>query len=322
MVEIGDSSTRLRTLAFTLAGIQYYLSGDDNNALPLLEIAYDSKTDPGGHPFVTKFMNPDFRIEVSIAPTVSAEIPFGRQAVGLILAEVFQSLGDYEGAITAVNKLAPSLEATVSLAELCTLSGYYEDVLDLTEALPGSSVESYLLATYRALALVASGREQEGIDEYSTALAQAGLPEILQILCLVGRAEAYLHSGDLDRSREDLKRLRDLDPTNPELEALRQDLRAREEMRSSSDLNASSELQVKRHKTRGLEIYNRFKDGSSTDIVMGRGGGLPGKALQDDIASGGWRAKLYEVSDDPVPPNQNWFAIRDFVEMVEAGEAS
>lgn len=54
--------------------------------------------------------------------------------------------------------------------------------------------------------------------------------------------------------------------------------------------------------------------GRGEEFFVGRGGGLDGHALADDIASGGWKHRRYETNRDAVePPSRNWFRLSDFV---------
>jgi hypothetical protein len=48
---------------------------------------------------------------------------------------------------------------------------------------------------------------------------------------------------------------------------------------------------------------------------MGRYGGLVGPALTEDIVTGQWRNRKYEVRVTDAP-NDNWFAISDFLDRV------
>lgn len=50
---------------------------------------------------------------------------------------------------------------------------------------------------------------------------------------------------------------------------------------------------------------------------MGRRGSLSGDELADDIATGSWRTKLYQVPREPLPDNPNWFAVSAFVERLQ-----
>lgn len=68
----------------------------------------------------------------------------------------------------------------------------------------------------------------------------------------------------------------------------------------------------------GQEIVARFKAGDVEYNCMGRQGGLDGDPLRDDIATNRWKIKAYSCRQDPIPPNENWFPIAAFVELVES----
>ena len=65
----------------------------------------------------------------------------------------------------------------------------------------------------------------------------------------------------------------------------------------------------------GEDILKAYDDGTLPFWTMGRSGGDSGAGLEQDIASGGWRQRRYELSRE-APPNRNWFAIKDFVARV------
>ncbi len=66
----------------------------------------------------------------------------------------------------------------------------------------------------------------------------------------------------------------------------------------------------------GREIYERFKAGTLDKVSMGRGGGMNGERLGEDIRTGGWRDHSYETSSAE-PPNSNWLYIANFVKLVD-----
>lgn len=68
----------------------------------------------------------------------------------------------------------------------------------------------------------------------------------------------------------------------------------------------------------GQEIVARFKAGDHEYNCMGRQGGLEGDPLKQDVDSSRWMVKAYSCRQDPIPPNQNWFPIADFVKLVES----
>lgn len=66
----------------------------------------------------------------------------------------------------------------------------------------------------------------------------------------------------------------------------------------------------------GEEIWRNSQNGTLKFQTMGRQGGLHGDALQDDIATGGWKEQHYFVRASPDPHNANWFHISEFVDLV------
>lgn len=67
----------------------------------------------------------------------------------------------------------------------------------------------------------------------------------------------------------------------------------------------------------GHQIVTTF--GFSPMRTMGRKQGLAGAALADDIRSGAWKLRQYEVSRKARPANPNWFKISDFVSRLPKG---
>lgn len=75
---------------------------------------------------------------------------------------------------------------------------------------------------------------------------------------------------------------------------------------------------------KGSDIYRNYKEGMLDKQVMGRKLGLRGAALRDDIDSGNWTRRRYEVSSNPTlaENNRNWFYIRDFVDLVDQARSA
>lgn len=71
-------------------------------------------------------------------------------------------------------------------------------------------------------------------------------------------------------------------------------------------------------KLSGQAIVDGYGNGDLEFTWMGRVRGLQGPELADDVASGAWRSRRYEVRVEPLGGNPNWFPIADFVTRVEA----
>ncbi|MFC5061573.1 hypothetical protein [Actinomycetospora atypica] len=66
----------------------------------------------------------------------------------------------------------------------------------------------------------------------------------------------------------------------------------------------------------GSEIARAFRAGTLAYGWMGREGGLTGAPLGQELESGEWRTHLYQVAIAD-PANRNWFAIAEFVGLLE-----
>jgi hypothetical protein len=148
---VGDEHVEYRSLSDALAGLRL-VDDDPTTAESLLQRAFDSGDDLAATEFAQKH---HIRCFVKIAEGLGGtDLPFGRDVVGLALAEIRQKRGDLQGAIDLVQQLEPSwLDCKgVSLAELYTAAGRFEDVIAFTDGVSNLSDETALALTYRGMA--------------------------------------------------------------------------------------------------------------------------------------------------------------------------
>lgn len=69
----------------------------------------------------------------------------------------------------------------------------------------------------------------------------------------------------------------------------------------------------------GAQIVDLHAEGSLEYLFVGRSGGQGGPAFHDDVTSGTWRTRHYEVSSAAKPPNSNWFAVAEFIAAISRG---
>lgn len=68
-------------------------------------------------------------------------------------------------------------------------------------------------------------------------------------------------------------------------------------------------------KRSGAELMAAYDRGE--ELFVGRGGGLTGDRLGDDVATGGWRSQLYETNGEvEAPPGPNWFRLSELAALV------
>jgi hypothetical protein len=65
----------------------------------------------------------------------------------------------------------------------------------------------------------------------------------------------------------------------------------------------------------GIELVEEYKQGRNP--FVGRGGGLSGEPISQDIKTGSWRQHRYETNRDAKNAlNANWFRLSDFIDRV------
>ncbi len=171
----------------------------------MLQSVFDSGRDPAESPFVVKYLTT--HIALHIAPGITADLPLGRDAVGLALAELKQRAGDLDGAIETVEQLTPTTYAAVSLAELYAQAARWDDVVDLTEGVKNDDDASALLLCYRGSAFRAKEYYDAANESLKEALRKRSQPAEIRHLALSERAESYLAQGKKAQARKDLERI-------------------------------------------------------------------------------------------------------------------
>ena len=204
MAHVGRTDPVYRAVAYGYAGVM--LTADDPAAARgLLVHALAEGGDPGAHPFVGKY-GPG--VKVGIAPGVEARLPFGRDALGLALAELHQAAGDVGGAIEVVEQLEPTTYAGVSLAELYGEAGRHQDVVNLTNGLRNEDGTTALLLVYRGAALRELGFHEASREAFKEALkSKARDQDIRRHLALSERARTYEAENKKAMARKDLERI-------------------------------------------------------------------------------------------------------------------
>ena len=67
----------------------------------------------------------------------------------------------------------------------------------------------------------------------------------------------------------------------------------------------------------GQQIVDAHNAGTLTFGFMGRQGGLDGPGLVQDVSTGGWRRRVYEIRSKPITA-KNWFPVDDFIARLDS----
>ena len=201
---VGEEQPGFKLPAWSIAGL--WLTGSDPaEARKLLQFVLDSDRDPGETPFASKYLRA--LVLVTIAEGVTAELPFGRDAVGLALTELKQDDGDVDGAIETVEHLEPTTYTAVSLAELYAQAKRWDDVVELTEGVSNEDDASALLLCYRGMAFREQGFHDAAHESLKEALRSRSRSPEIRHHALSERAANYEAQGKKAMARKDLERI-------------------------------------------------------------------------------------------------------------------
>lgn len=197
-------------------------TGQVDRARDLLAWLWSTGYAPEADPFLTRYL-PGAAFAMSITPEVTARLDLNRDALGLMLGEVYQDLGDLTAAVDVVEQVTPSTLAAVSLAELYGLQERWADIIDLTNGLTNEDESSMILLIQRAAALRVSGSPDAAREVLREALRLRSRPIGLRHHALIERAYTYLAEGKPGMARKDLAKVQGDDAAYPGLaEALAQ----------------------------------------------------------------------------------------------------
>ncbi len=204
IANVGKQFPEISTTAFSLAGLML-ASADGDRALSLLQRAFGSGEDPATTEFFRKYLSG--AIQLQIAEGVIAHVPLGRDAVGLALAELYQTEGKFQDAIGVVEQLEPTTYAAVSLAELYVSAERYQDVIELTEGVENSDDATALLCVFRGVAFREQGYHDAAHEAFKQALRSRSRDAAIRHLALSERATNYAAQGKKAMARKDLERI-------------------------------------------------------------------------------------------------------------------
>lgn len=221
---IAAASAEAAPIASVIEALWAFSSGNNKRARDLLTWYWGRGDNIEDNQFFRKYIGRSL-LSIGIAPGVTAELPLGRDAIGLALAELHQDAGDLEGAISVVESLDPSAVAAVSLAELYVATKRYDDVVDVTNGIKNEDDATALLMTYRGIAHREQGHHEASREALKEALKSSKRDEAIRQLALFERSQTYEAEGKRAMARKDVERILAMDANYPGLDEALERLR-------------------------------------------------------------------------------------------------
>ncbi|WP_374974650.1 DUF4236 domain-containing protein [Microbacterium trichothecenolyticum] len=192
---------------------------DTDRTRALLGWLFDTGYDPAADTFIGKYVETS-DLTVPIATGIVAQMPWDRQALGLLLAELEQEAGNHPRAIGIVEQLEPTTVAAVSLAELYSEEERWPEVVDLTNGLTNEDEAATFLLIQRGTALREQGYFEAAREALKEALRIRSRPAELRHLALVARGHTYFAEGKKAMARKDYERVLAEDAGYPGLQEM------------------------------------------------------------------------------------------------------
>ncbi len=206
MDDVARADVGLRLAAETLSGL-HRVQTQPGAARTLLAQVFASHGDPGRDPFIVNYVTHPFNVKVSVAPGVIVEMPLGREAVGLVLAELHHRAGDLDDAIAVVEQLPRDPHVRVALADLYAAAGRDEDVIALTDGVTNGDEAAALLLVLRGVAFRHQGHTEAAREALTEAFRLRSIDPSIRLRALFERGQCWLSDGQPARARHDFERV-------------------------------------------------------------------------------------------------------------------
>jgi tetratricopeptide (TPR) repeat protein len=161
--------------------------------------------DIGKDHFVHKYL-PEAGLSVVIAEGLMVRLPLQRNAIVLLLAELFQAEGRAGEALALLDGAEPTTHIQLSKTELLYQDGRYDDVVAATEGVVNDDDFTALRLAYRGRALAELGRADEAVSVFARVLEYPNRAPSVKVLALVGRGMINQARGELILAENDFTR--------------------------------------------------------------------------------------------------------------------
>ncbi len=205
MERVAQEHPDVALAAETLAGALELSAGDNTRAKTVLEWVFATGRDPAADAFLRKYVS--FELQLHVATGVTASLPLARDTIGLALAELEQATGDVARAIDVVEQLEPTTYTALSLAELYTVAGRYDEVVSLTDGIANQDDATALLCVFRGIALREQGHLDAACDAFREALKSKRRAPVIRHRAWLERARAYEADGKRAMAKRDLEHI-------------------------------------------------------------------------------------------------------------------
>jgi len=201
MLRVGGQDPKYATAANVIAGL-IILESTQSHGMELLRGLIDQAADIMGDHFIRKYL-PDAGLSVVIAEGLMVRLPLSRNAIALLLAELYQAEEDANEALRLLDLAEATTHVRLSKAELLIQGGRFDDVIASTAGVVNDDDITALLLGYRGRALAELGDDDAAVSAFAGVLAHPNRAPAVRAMALIGRGMINRARGEFILAEND-----------------------------------------------------------------------------------------------------------------------
>jgi len=156
---------------------------------------------------------------VTISTGITTKLYYNVQTLGFIWVEILQGQKKYDEAIAVLHEMEPDQMVGISMADIEISKGDFDGAIETTEDIEVDDDATAMMMVLRGVAFRGKNMQEAAIECFKRALKiQKVLPEALVHRVLFERAESYALMGKKAMAIKDLEKILVDDPDYPEVE--------------------------------------------------------------------------------------------------------
>ena len=155
---------------------------------------------------------------VTISPGITTQLHYNVQTLGFIWSEILQSQKKYDDAVAVLMQIQPDQMVGISLADIEISIGDFDGAIETTEDIEVFDDATAMMMVLRGVAFREKAMHDAAIECFKRALKQKQMPEALAHRALFERGVTYGQMGKKAMGIKDLEKILVDNPDYPEVE--------------------------------------------------------------------------------------------------------
>jgi tetratricopeptide (TPR) repeat protein len=167
--------------------------------------------------YVRKYFK-GIRPGVTISAGITTQLHYNVQTLGFIWSEILQSQKKYDDAVAVLMQIEPDQMVGISLADIEISIGDFDGAIETTEDIEVFDDATAMMMVLRGVAFREKTMHEAAVECFKRALKQKNMPEALAHRALFERGVTYGLMGKKAMGVKDLEKILVDNPDYPEVE--------------------------------------------------------------------------------------------------------